>query len=105
DPNEQMLMWRILWHRTAYCWLDWDMLAHKMNEDGYRTREGRKIGVKWCRNYFEAAVDMLADEKLLIEHRPPHMEHLSIEKIPNIPKRIAEKLEEKRRKLERGEAA
>lgn len=97
DPNEQMLMWRILWHRSAYAWLDWDMVAHSLNEEGFRTREGKKIGVKWCRNYYDSAVELLSEERLGFEHRPPKMQHLSIEKIPNIPKRIAEKMEARRR--------
>lgn len=96
DPNEQMLMWKLIYHRTAYAWLDWELLAHTLNEDGFRTREGKKIGVKWCRNYWEAAVDLLWQGKLLEDHRPPKMTHLSLEKIPHIPKWILEKMEAER---------
>lgn len=105
DPNEQQLMWRLLWERSGCMWKDWDMVVHDLNVDGHRTREGRLITEKWCRNYFDTAVELLYDyeyegnERLLLQHRPPKMENFSIHNILYIPKHIAEKMEAKSRGL------
>ena len=99
DPLEHQLMWRLLWERSAYFWKDWDMVAFDLNEDGYRNREGKRITIKWCRNYFETAVELLFEEKLLLDQKPAKMENFSIQKVLNLPKHIAERLEAKSRNL------
>ena len=99
NPHEQQIMWRLLWERTGRGWKNWDQITCDLNQDGIRTRQGRKITPNWARAYWCAAVKLLCEEKLLVEHRPPKMETFSLDKIPNLPKHIAEKLEAESRKL------
>lgn len=101
DPNEQRVMWRILWHRTAYAWMEWDLIAHSLNEEGYRSREGKKLTINWCNKYYRAALLLLWKGKLLEEHKPIGMHHLSLDKIPHIPKEILEEMERERHKKDK----
>ena len=99
NPFEQQIMWRLLWERSSYFWKDWDQVVFDLNTDGIRTRQGRKINQNWASAYFRDAVELLSEEKLLLEHRPPKMENFSIHKIPHVPRRIAEKLEARSREF------
>ena len=99
NPFEQQIMWRLLWERSAYFWKDWDQVVSDLNQDGIRTRQGRTVNRNWARADFNDAVELLSEEKLLHEHRPPKMENFSIHKIPHVPRKIAEKLEAKSREL------
>lgn len=97
NPNEQAVMWRLLWERSAYFWKDWDLVAHDLTVDGVRSRSGATIKVHWCKKYWEDACQLLAEGNLLEEYRPAKMENFSIHKIPHIPKRVADYLEERSR--------
>lgn len=101
NRNEHAIMWRLLWERSGYCWKDWNMVVHGLREDGYTTRENRKITVKFARNYYDSACELLAMGELLLECRPSKMENFSIKKLINIPKHVQEMLDKK----QRGDAA
>ncbi len=99
NPFEQQIMWRLLWERSGYFWKEWAQVVSDLNADGIRTREGQKVNRNWAREYWYDALDLLCEEKLLHEHRPPKMENFSIHKIPHVPQKIAEKLEAQSREL------
>jgi hypothetical protein len=66
NPDEQRIMWRLLWERTSHHWKAWSHVVRDLNLDGVRTRQGRKVNQNWARAYWFAAVDLLSEEKLLL---------------------------------------
>lgn len=104
-PNraEHRLMWRLLWERSAYFWKEWDHIVHDIDVDGIRTREQKKFTRRRLQEYHEDGLLLLAkgmhgEDGLLEEERPAKMENFTIHKLPHLPKKVAEYLEEKSRK-------
>ncbi len=91
--GEQKLMWKLLWHRSAFCWKPWNDIVSELKSADIRTRTGKAVNQNWLRSYWRDAAELLYNEKLSVNYRPAFMENLSIHKIPNLPNHIAEKLE------------
>jgi hypothetical protein len=97
NPHEQTLMWRLLWDRSAYHHLDWDMIVFNVNEEGLRTRQGNKWTRQKLQTYHAAAVELLWKGELLENCRPAKMENFTIHNVPHIPKKVADQLEKRSR--------
>ena len=73
NPDEQRIMWRLLWERSPYHWKSWNQVVRDLNADGVRTRTNREITINWARDYHRDAQSLLEEGKLVIEYRPAKM--------------------------------
>lgn len=78
NPDEQRIMWRLLWERSPYHWKTWAHVARDLNADGVRTRTSREITVKWARNYHRDARNLRKKGKLFVEFRPAKMANFTL---------------------------
>lgn len=98
NKSEHALMWRLLWYRSGYHFLQWDMIVDNIHIDGIRSRDNGKLGRRKLQEYWDAGCWLLYQGKLLNECRPAHMENLTLEKLVDLPGDLKKELEEKSRK-------